>query len=112
MDATLGITGDTIDDLNPISGLSISLSGGTAATTFNSLPGLFDQWLRRLTDNSVWGRHLRCHQHDDKFGLQLHKPRKYSKTYRIRLCSRHNVVRHRIRKLPVLVVYPDPYHES
>ncbi len=58
MDATLGITGDTIDTFEIITlspGLSIGLSGGVTATTFNSLPGLFDQGgCGALTDNSVW----------------------------------------------------------
>jgi hypothetical protein len=45
MDAALGITGYTIDTFEQtalLSGLSISLTGGVPATTWTSLPNLFD----------------------------------------------------------------------
>ena len=46
MDATLGITGYTIDSFETTSllpGLSITLSGGVPTTTWTSLPATFDQ---------------------------------------------------------------------
>ena len=45
MDAALGITGYTIDTFEQtplISGLTITLTGGVTATTWTSLPNLFD----------------------------------------------------------------------
>jgi hypothetical protein len=63
MDATLGVTGYTIDNFEStslISGLSIGLSGGVASTTFNSLPGLFDESAcGALSANTAWdGTHV------------------------------------------------------
>ena len=59
MDATLGLTGDTIDDFETttlIPNLSYTLSGnGVSTTTFTSLPGLFAQGgCPGLTDNVAW----------------------------------------------------------
>jgi len=59
MDATLGITGYTVDTFETttlIPGLSIVLSGGVATTTFSgTLPNLFNTNVcPGLSDNTAW----------------------------------------------------------
>ncbi len=58
MDATLGTTGYTIDDFETtalIPGLTIQLSGGVPATTWTSLPNLFDgDACPGLTSGAAW----------------------------------------------------------
>jgi len=58
MDATLGLTGYTIDGFESttlISGLTISLSGGVPSTTLTSLPNLFNEnTCGNLTQNAAW----------------------------------------------------------
>lgn len=58
MDTALGVSGYTIlnfESTAPFAGFSIDLTDGVPATTFTSLPNLFDQTAcGSLTDNSVW----------------------------------------------------------
>jgi hypothetical protein len=63
MDATLGVTGFTLDSFETttlIPGVTIVLSGGVPLTTFTTLPALLDQGIcPGLTDNSSWdGTHV------------------------------------------------------
>ena len=56
MDAALGITGHAIDDFESttlILGLTITLTGGVPATTWTTLPTLFDQSVCGSLSNSV-----------------------------------------------------------
>src|SRR5207244_3006148 len=57
MDAALGITGfsiDTFEQTGLLSGLTISLSGGVTATTWTSLPNLFDAGVCGSLSAGAW----------------------------------------------------------
>jgi hypothetical protein len=57
MDAALGITGFTIDDFSSTTltpGLTIALSGGVTATTWTTLPNLFNQNVCGTLSTASW----------------------------------------------------------